>query len=92
MKTVHGEEKTELCGFCGKAYKPSHLKSHIRLVHEGVKKPYDHKCKLCEKVFSSKQNLNNHTSAVHEGIKLYKCDKCDAEYQGLFGLKEHIKE
>ena len=48
------------------------------------------KCKNCERVFNSKQNLSYHTKSQHKGVR-YACNQCD--YQGFTQsyLKIHIQ-
>ena len=92
MKTIHCEDRNELCKFCGKSFKLlSTLKSHIKTVHEGVKQICKHKCKLCDKAFGSESKLNDHISGIHEGIKNHICSHCGAAYASLNGLEFHIR-
>ena len=50
----------------------------------------NHKCKICENVYSSKQNLNNHFMAVHDGEEL-NCNICNKTFQKQNSLEIHIK-
>ena len=54
------------CQECDKRYtKKTHLKVHIKSVHEGVKYP----CNQCGYQASQKVNLRSHIQSIHEGIK-----------------------
>ena len=48
----------------------SHVKTHIKLVHEKTK---DKKCPLCDYVASLNQALETHIKAIHNKVKLHKC-------------------
>ena len=52
----------------------SNLKSHISIVHENVKFPYN----KCDFKGNTQGWVNKHQKAVHEGVK-YQCEKCDFE-------------
>ena len=39
------------------------LKTHIALVHERKQQ----QCKICDKFYSERSNLNRHTASVHKG-------------------------
>ena len=41
------------------------LKSHIQIVHEGVR----YTCNLCDKQYTQQTNLNKHIKYVHQGLK-----------------------
>ena len=43
---------------------PSHLKCHIKTVHEKIK---EHKCEMCHQKFSLKNILTNHIKIIHDG-------------------------
>ncbi|XP_065163488.1 zinc finger protein 34-like [Atheta coriaria] len=48
------------------------------------------KCELCDKLFSTKQNLDVHHKAVHNNTKPYACDKCDKQFPYFSSYKNHL--
>ena len=52
----------------------------------------EHQCKICEKVFASKQGLKNHFIVSHDQKgKVYNCNICTKAFQNQYILKSHIK-
>jgi len=73
---------------CQKPFSQSHhLKTHIRSVHEGVRK---HKCDYSEKKFSQSSNLKTHIKRVHKIVDKLKCDHCEKKFVQESHLKSHI--
>ena len=70
--------------------KSDHLKTHIKLVHEGNKW---FKCNLCEYETVQKSTLDRHKISVHEGIKTgikaFKCNMCEFETAQKSNLNRH---
>ena len=73
------------------------LEQHINAAHnnnfkiEDVNKnPSPHQCKECNKVMTSKRNLQNHINIVHKKIKQYKCQECKAFFGVNGALQVHI--
>ena len=56
-------------------------------VHTGVKA---HQCKVCEKLFRLKGDLNKHM-VVHTGEKPYSCVYCGRSYTDPSTLRKHKK-
>ena len=48
-------------------------------------------CKICNKKFTRKVNLNRHISVVHEGLQQFQCKICGKEASRIDGLKSHMK-
>ena len=53
----------------------------------------EHKCRMCEKSFRLKRDLNRHTKGVHsfKESKKYKCEQCPSSYGQKVHLKIHSK-
>ena len=52
----------------------------------------EHKCEICETVYSSKHKLKNHFIAVHDKKgKIYKCNICSKSFQTQQTLLVHVK-
>ena len=62
-------------------------KSHIRRIHDGIRK---HKCDSCEKCFAHIGDLNRHKRNTHDGIKDYHCSFCDKSFTRAYFMKKHV--
>ena len=60
---------------------------HVKQIHHKVK---CFSCTLCDKSFSSKQNLLIHIDAVHKNLKPFTCTLCDKSFSRKGGLSEHV--
>jgi KRAB domain-containing zinc finger protein len=67
----------------------SHLKKHIRTVHELAGK-HLFKCEHCEKSFKMEFTLKNHIKVVHEGIRVM-CPVCQKPFVDKSCMKRHIE-
>ena len=67
-------ENKFLCEKCPyvSSYK-SHLKVHVKSVHENVR---EFKCEECSYEANQKSTLKRHVNGVHEKLQPYKCNKC----------------
>ena len=63
------------------------LSRHISSVHEGIK--YD--CEVCQKRYTSKNNLKYHMEVAHENADLYKCEFCEKNFITKEGFRHHLK-
>ena len=76
------------CDTCGKSFfNKSDLKKHKKSLHDGV----TYACKICQRSYSWKENLNAHMKTTHKigKIKEFKCIPCDLEYSNHTGLRFH---
>ena len=49
------------------------------------------KCKICEKLYTTKQSLRKHFIAAHEQKgEVYNCNICDKSYQNISYLNGHV--
>ena len=46
-------------------------------------------CTVCQKVYSTKKNMELHRNAVHSGVKPFKCDQCGLEFARKESFKRH---
>ena len=65
----------------------SHIKQHIKAVHEKIR---NHVCGKCGYAASKKGNLKTHIEAVHENIKHF-CEDCGYASKDKGKLNIHIK-
>ena len=80
-------DRTFNCKQCPSHYNQiSHLKRHIKSIHEGVK----YECNQCDHLFKTKDALKTHFQSKHEGVN-YACDKCDYQASEKNALKDHIQ-
>ena len=80
MLTVHAEDRQResyICDVCGQKYltKLPYF-NHLR-EHKGLKRL---KCKICNSLFMSEENLAIHKLEHPKGSRPYKCRYCDAAY------------
>ena len=70
------------CDKCNKSFsRNSHLKTHIKNVHENVQ----YNCDKCDKNFSTNHYLSEHIQIVHENVQ----HKCEKSYPTNMQLKRH---
>ena len=75
------------CGYVAK--KESHLRLHIKGVHEKIK---DHVCTECGYAAARIDTLKNHMASVHKkGERQYKCEKCPYTSGNRNIYFDHIK-
>ena len=95
IKTTHYSEYATVdgkyrCPSCQKGFSSNiKVKSHIKQVHEGIRK---HQCTICGKAFLDKSGLREHITNVHEKRK-YKCDfkECEESFDTMDERNEHRK-
>ena len=62
------------------------LKTHIKMVHEGIKFP----CDLCDYKGSRQDDVRKHKKNIHDKIRI-PCDYCDLTYSTECALRTHKK-
>ncbi|CAL8135629.1 unnamed protein product [Orchesella dallaii] len=88
----HNEEKTHKdyrCEICSKAFEYNHKLIRHLLTHNPLR-PRPHNCTICQKDFTTFQNLQQHSQAVHQKIKEYSCVFCEKQCGRLGDLNSHI--
>ena len=80
----NGDNKNT-CKNCDKQLTMSgHLKTSIRIMHDGIK----YACDKCKHQETSKGDLTQHKRAAHRG-KSYPCELCDYQATAMRSLNEH---
>ena len=75
------------CDQCQKSYThKSHLKCHIKRVHEGL----TFNCDQCSKQYKDKISLKRHIENVHDGVT-YTCDHCHKVFKQQRHLNAHVR-
>ena len=84
---ISSDAKSTECPECGKEFtKKSHMLTHYRSIHEGIKYP----CNQCDYQATQQGDLQRHIQSKHEGIK-YPCNQCDYQATTQSNLQTHIK-
>lgn len=65
----------------------SHLKKHIRIVHDRIRV----NCDFCNETFSNPANVKRHILTVHQGERPSKCKISLKSYTSQTHLNEHMK-
>ena len=63
------------------------VKTHIAVVHHGLK---PHKCSICDYCSSEKSKLSNHIKAVHENLRPFTCSLCEVKCKQKSVMTIHI--
>ena len=67
MPKTNQNLKKFTCQHCDKSYTQSHsLKSHVRIVHEGMKAEKRYKCPTCKEGFTQSHSLKSHIEREHK--------------------------
>ena len=83
------ERKMYQCELCDyQCIRPSSLKTHVEVVHEGKSKPKQ-TCVHCGKDYADQKCLAHHIKVVHEGARV-KCNYCVKTYTNVGTLKDHV--
>lgn len=86
---VHSGE-TLTCHACGKQYRgQSVLDRHIKVIHQQITTG-SMRCDYCNKVFSSRQNLEDHFR-THTGERPFICEICGKDFRARPNLIAHKK-
>ena len=87
--TEHGLEK-HVCDICCKKFKQtSHLRRHIKDVHEKIK---DFMCDYCSKRFKNNAAVKRHQEDVHTQNKKWLCDQCNKRFSSKQTLQNHNRQ
>lgn len=86
---THVGGKPFVCDICKKSYlQKRYLMSHIRDVHEKIKK---YSCNICHKNFLKIAQLQKHENCVHSLMKLYECNSCLKKFHAKSDLIVHVR-
>lgn len=66
------------------------LKTQTYIIKKSSKNVQIHSCKICQKTFKQKTNLNTHMR-VHTDERPYKCEDCGSAFHQISHLKDHAK-
>lgn len=92
LQHTHSVLKEITCDLCNETLNFVELSNHLVLVHDIHSNSCTDtvKCKLCAKVFKSKQGLRIHEDFVHRGIQ-HACPECKKVYSTALYLEVHRK-
>merc|ERR1712150_111833 len=83
---ISSDANSTECSECGKVFTTkSHMVTHYRSKHEGIKYP----CNQCDYQATTQGSLQTHIQPQHDGIK-YPCNQCDYQATEKGHLKTHI--
>ena len=92
-RNIHKPLEVDLpCPYCGKLFsKRNTLNHHVFIKHKSTQ------CKVCQKMFESRQDLKVHMTEDHElvtGVPVteYFCELCGKSLSSRDGLKKHLDE
>ncbi|XP_034252653.1 zinc finger protein 184-like [Thrips palmi] len=104
LETVSHIENIHKCEICPSTFSDlselsSHMVTHTEKSSDTLIKPSENDtpkqellhCKLCNKEYKNKKNLNYHMMG-HSGEKPYKCKSCSNQYSNPKALSKHEKE
>ena len=72
---------------CQKMVKNIILKSHIEMVHSGIR----HQCDLCDKSFSAHHDLLQHVKGTHRGMTV-QCSVCGKDFNRTSDRNRHERQ
>ena len=74
--------------FIFRTYYPSHMKEHVKSIHDKIK---DLVCDICGFKTSRKSHLKEHIKVIHHNIRDHACPQCNYTTTRNWLLKDHIK-
>lgn len=90
-RRMHGgtEGRKHICEVCHKGFcSPSDLKTHVRVVHENIRKFV---CDICGQAFKVCSHLKYHRRK-HTGETPYECPHCGKRFHGPSHISDHVKK
>lgn len=75
------------CSICQKTFKLKHHLRRHQVIHSNLK---EFECKLCDKKFNQRSNLDTHIKNVHNKVKDYECPKCHKKFTQKGNLSKHM--
>ena len=87
-ETFKNEQPQYKCFECKKVFDTfSKIENHMLL-----RSCEEFQCKICNKIFKQKKNLNQHTRNVHENTDKFECKQCKKKYAHKTSLDKHLKK
>lgn len=74
------------CDDCDSTFtRPGNLSVHRKMVHH----KFMWTCKICEKSFKKRYQMNNHVNRLHNKVKAFECHVCGMKYRYQTSLQIH---
>ncbi|XP_052762553.1 zinc finger protein 37-like [Mya arenaria] len=82
-----GIQRQKQCKECGKSFHPGKLQTHIKTVHQQLRR---FQCKYCSYSGKNSTNLKHHL-LIHEGRKPNTCQDCGQSFTQPYQLTSHMR-